>query len=85
MRRWPHKLGTPALSRAWETGYKGMQDLRRQPGEVAKTVFELEEELRRIETDEEDDKAMGRDPPPELAEVRLFFFTYLIELEKARD
>lgn len=68
MRRWPYKLGTAGLTRVWENGYKGMNDFTKTTG-TTKTVFELEEELSRIEMDEEDDKAMGREPPAEYAEV----------------
>lgn len=45
-----------------------MNDFTKTTG-TTKTVFELEEELSRIEMDEEDDKAMGREPPAEYAEV----------------
>lgn len=33
------------------------------------TVFELEEELTRIEVEEEDDRGFGKEPSPELIEV----------------
>ncbi|WOO82222.1 THO complex subunit 1 [Vanrija pseudolonga] len=70
MRRWPHRLGTPALTRVWDLGFKSMDNFRETARKNPRPdVFELEEELSRIEMDEEDDKAMGREPSAAEAEV----------------
>lgn len=59
-RPWPYKQGTPTLSRLSETNFRGLSDFKRK---TRQTVFELEEEYRRLDAEEEDDRAMGRDPP----------------------
>lgn len=65
-RPWPYKQGTPTLTRLSETSFKGLGDFKRK---TRQTVFELEEEYRRLEAEEEDDKAMGRDPPEHIKRV----------------
>ncbi|KAL1412514.1 hypothetical protein Q8F55_000260 [Vanrija albida] len=71
MRPWFHRLGTPALTRVWDEGFKSMDDFRETARKNPRpSVFELEEELSRIEMDEEDDKAMGNEIPAENAEKK---------------
>lgn len=65
-RPWPYQQGTPTLTRLSQTSYKGLGDFRKKKRQ---TVFELEEEYRKLDTEEEDDKAMGRTPPEHIARV----------------
>lgn len=68
MRRWMHSMGTAPLSRVQASKYSNMSDFLGDPVR-SETVFTLEEKLSELEGEEEDDRAMGRDPPAELAEV----------------
>ncbi|BEJ11678.1 hypothetical protein CspHIS471_0201380 [Cutaneotrichosporon sp. HIS471] len=69
MRRWMHPMGTPALSRIQASKYSDMSDFLGDPVR-SETVFTLEEKLAEIEAEEEDDRAMGREPPAELREQK---------------
>ncbi|WVQ95789.1 hypothetical protein IAU59_002888 [Kwoniella sp. CBS 9459] len=57
------KVGSRPLSMLWNNGFKGIDQLKGR--QKATTVEGLDEEISRIETDEDDDRAMGREPPPE--------------------
>jgi antitoxin component of MazEF toxin-antitoxin module len=63
-----HSMGTQPLSRINASKYSNMSDFLGDPVR-SETVFTLEEKLSEIEAEEEDDRAMGREPPAELAEV----------------
>ncbi|GMK56238.1 hypothetical protein CspeluHIS016_0300780 [Cutaneotrichosporon spelunceum] len=69
MRRWVHPMGTQALSRIQASKYTDMSDFLGDPVR-SETVFTLAEQLAEIEAEEEDDRAMGREPPAELAEQK---------------
>ena len=63
--RYRYPVGSESLSRLW---YKGFTDIDQLKGWKRKTTVEsLTEELRVIEAEEEDDKAMGIQPDPEKA------------------
>ncbi|WWC73668.1 uncharacterized protein I206_107640 [Kwoniella pini CBS 10737] len=51
------KVGSRSLSMLWNNGFKGIDQLRGR--QKATSQEQLDEELQRIEMDEEDDKAMG--------------------------
>lgn len=68
MRRYPLDFGTPALTNLWRNKYAGMADFLGDPVRT-ETVFTLEEKLRRVEEEEEDEKAFGREPGPEVVAV----------------
>lgn len=59
------KVGSRPLSMLWNNGFTNINQLKGR--EKATTVEALDEEIRRIEEDEEDDKAMGQDNPEKLA------------------
>ncbi|KAL7425191.1 hypothetical protein Q5752_000879 [Cryptotrichosporon argae] len=63
--RYPFRLGSRPLSQLWNRGYTGIDQLK--GWKRAATVDSLDKEIQAIEEEEEDDKAMGRDPPPENA------------------
>lgn len=67
-RPWPYKQGTPTLTRLAETKFRGLGDFKKK---THQSVYELEEEYRRLEAEEEDDKAMGREPPESIKRVSL--------------
>ncbi|OCF34437.1 hypothetical protein I316_03951 [Kwoniella heveanensis BCC8398] len=57
------KVGSRPLSMLWNNGFKGIDQLKGR--QKATNVEELDAEILRIEMDEDDDRAMGREPPPE--------------------
>ncbi|WVO21599.1 uncharacterized protein IAS62_002908 [Cryptococcus decagattii] len=59
------KVGSRPLSMLWNNGFTNINQLKGR--EKATTVEALDEEIKRIEEDEEDDKAMGQDTPEKLA------------------
>ncbi|RXK39720.1 hypothetical protein M231_03075 [Tremella mesenterica] len=63
--QYPYKLGSRSLSRLWNRGFTGIDQLKgwRSPA----TAVSLDEEIKRIEADDEDDKAMGKEPSAEEA------------------
>lgn len=68
MKRWRFELGTHALSDLWRNKYDGMGDFLGDPVRT-ETVFTLDDKLREIEFEEEEERAMGREPAPELVAV----------------
>ncbi|KAK6908723.1 hypothetical protein I203_102726 [Kwoniella mangroviensis CBS 8507] len=63
-RAYAFKVGSRPLSMLWNNGFKGIDQLKGR--QKATNEEQLDEELRKIEEDEEDDKAMGIEPAPEV-------------------
>ncbi|WVR08034.1 hypothetical protein IAU60_005078 [Kwoniella sp. DSM 27419] len=57
------KVGSRPLSMLWNNGFKGIDQLKGRPKAVS--VEELDDDITRIEMDEDDDRAMGKEPPAE--------------------
>ncbi|WWC92828.1 uncharacterized protein L201_007787 [Kwoniella dendrophila CBS 6074] len=58
------KVGSRPLSMLWNNGFKGIDQLKGR--EKATSEEQLDEELQKIEMDEEDDKAMGIETDPDV-------------------
>ncbi|WVQ77756.1 hypothetical protein IAR50_007446 [Cryptococcus sp. DSM 104548] len=59
------KVGSRSLSMLWNNGFKSIDQLKGKS--PATTVEGLDEQIRKLEEDEEDDKAMGQVDPEKLA------------------
>ncbi|KAK8849711.1 hypothetical protein IAR55_005046 [Kwoniella newhampshirensis] len=57
------KVGSRPLSMLWKNGFKSIDQLKGR--QKTTTVEGLDEEVQRIEMDEDDDRAMGKEPPAE--------------------
>ncbi|WVF68236.1 hypothetical protein IAT40_003001 [Kwoniella sp. CBS 6097] len=57
------KVGSRPLSMLWNNGFKGIEQLK--GGKKATNVESLDKEISSIEMDEDDDRAMGKEPPAE--------------------
>ncbi|WWD20341.1 hypothetical protein CI109_104817 [Kwoniella shandongensis] len=57
------KVGSRPLSMLWNNGFKSIDQLKGR--QKATTVEGLDEDIQRIEMDEDDDRAMGKEPPAE--------------------
>ncbi|KAK4685075.1 THO complex subunit 1, partial [Tremellales sp. Uapishka_1] len=62
--KYPFKVGSRPLSKLWNRGFTNLDQLK--GWKRSTTVEQLDQEIKTIEVDEEDDRAMGREPSAEV-------------------